>query len=156
MVVNYLDDNVVLARTNGQMLENLERVLSALRKGGLRINPTKTKLFQSEVTYLGHRVTANGIGMVPKYVDLLINWPVPTTKCALRAFLGKVQYYKKHLTDYSKIAAPLEKIKTGKHLVWTGDHLSAFEKLKAAFRAEKDSVRAYPVSYTHLTLPTKA
>ena len=37
----------------------------------------KTKLFQSEVEYLGHKISKGGVLMIPKYVQKIKDWPVP-------------------------------------------------------------------------------
>ena len=42
----------------------------------LRLN--KCHLFQPEVEYLGH-LSAQGIRMIPSYVDKILTWPLPMT-----------------------------------------------------------------------------
>ena len=44
---------------------------------GIKIQPCKTKLFQSEVEYLGHRISKGGVSMIPEYVQKIKDWPVP-------------------------------------------------------------------------------
>ena len=36
---------------------------------GIKIKPCKTKLFQSEVEYLGHKITKGGVSMIPEYMQ---------------------------------------------------------------------------------------
>ena len=36
---------------------------------GIKIQPCKTKLFQSEVEYLGHKISKGGVLMIPEYVQ---------------------------------------------------------------------------------------
>ena len=43
---------------------------------GIKIQPYKTKLFQSEVEYLGHKISHGGVSMIPEYVQRIKNWPV--------------------------------------------------------------------------------
>ena len=45
---------------------------------GIKIQPCKSKLFQSEVEYLGHKISKEGVEMIPEYVLQVTNWPVPT------------------------------------------------------------------------------
>ena len=36
---------------------------------GIKIKPCKIKLFQSEVEYLGHKISKGGVLMIPEYVQ---------------------------------------------------------------------------------------
>ena len=51
---------------------------------GIKIQPCKTKLFQSKVEHLGHKISKGGVSMIPEYTD----WPVPKTGKEVAIFLG--------------------------------------------------------------------
>lgn len=55
-----------------QHLERLREVLQKHREAGIKLNPTK-----KEVEFLGHRVSDEGISMVPEYVSRILEWPTP-------------------------------------------------------------------------------
>ena len=103
----YLDDTVVHSATLRQHYTHLDRVLAAMKKGGLKLQPGKCQLFRDRIQYLGHEVSAEGIQPVPDYVKVVEEWPMPTTRTAVRAFLGKIGYYRRFIKDYASIAAPL-------------------------------------------------
>ena len=46
------------------------------------------KLFQSEVEYLGHRITKGGVSMTPEHVQKIKVWPVPKSGKEVATFLG--------------------------------------------------------------------
>ena len=46
---------------------------------GIKIQPCKTKLFQSEMEYLGHKISKGGVSMIPEYVQKFKDLPVPTS-----------------------------------------------------------------------------
>jgi hypothetical protein len=71
----------------------LDRVLEAYEKAGLKLQPAKCQLFQREIEYLGHMVSAKGIAPVPGYVQVVKDWPMPTNRSEVRTFLGKTGYY---------------------------------------------------------------
>lgn len=50
----YVDDIIVVGRTESHHLHNLKSVFETLRKFDLKINPSKCKFLQPEVTFLGH------------------------------------------------------------------------------------------------------
>ena len=108
----YLDDTVVHSATLPQHYANLDRVLSAMKKAGLRLQPSKCQLFKDRIQYLGHEVSKDGIRPVPEYVEVVKTWPIPRTRTAVRGFLGKVGYYRRFIRNFAAIASPLyEKLK---------------------------------------------
>lgn len=53
----YLDDIIVYSENFDQHLAHLERVFQRLKDHGLKLQPKKCKLLQTEVQYLGHQVS---------------------------------------------------------------------------------------------------
>jgi hypothetical protein len=84
---------VSIARTWRVTMGAMRKVFDAYRRAGLKIQPSKCHLFQAEIEYLGHVISKDGISPVPKYVQVVQKWPLPTNKTKARSFLGKVGYY---------------------------------------------------------------
>ena len=61
----YLDDIIVLGRDFSGHLRNLHLVLQRIRDAGLKLQPAKCAFFQSEVKYLGHIVSQEGVAADP-------------------------------------------------------------------------------------------
>lgn len=59
----YVDDTVIIGRTFDEACSNTEAVLDRFRQANLKLKPTKTKLFQLRVKFLGHVVSKHGIEM---------------------------------------------------------------------------------------------
>ena len=74
----YLDDIIVFGNDFQDTMRNLELVLDRLRQANLKLKPKKCRVFQSEVSYLGHIVSQQGIQTDPKKVESIKNWPTPT------------------------------------------------------------------------------
>ena len=133
----FLDDVAVFSRSIDEHMEHLFNVLNAQRKAGLTLQPTKCQLFQHEINFLGHLISAEGIQTSPSLVNVIKDWPLPTSVKQLRTFLGKTGYYRKFIKDYSKIAAPLQSFikketSTKKHIdiTHTEDSRNSFKTLK--------------------------
>ncbi len=152
----YLDDTIVHSSTVAKHMVNLEKVLLAHREAGLKLQPSKCHLFQEKVEYLGHLVSAEGVGPVPDYVKAVKDWPLPKTKSEARTFLGKCGYYRRFIRNYSAIAGPWTDV-TGKG---TAEEertpLTVTPEMEAAFDFLKDSLLKAPVlAYPQFHNPSK-
>jgi len=103
----YLDDTVIHSKNLEEHYDALQLVLKAHCGAGLKLQPDKCQLFQNEIEYLGHVISGEGIKPMPKYQDVVRNWPVPKTRSQIRTFLGKVGYYRRFIQNYSHVAKPL-------------------------------------------------
>ena len=57
----YLDDIIIFARTQKELLERLDLILKRLHDFGLKVKPSKCVLFRTEIKFLGHLVNAAGV-----------------------------------------------------------------------------------------------
>ena len=76
-IIMYLDDIIVATTDEEEHLKDLEKVLRLHRHAGIKLKAKKTFLFQKSVSYLGFRVSEEGIRMQSEYVDRIVNWPNP-------------------------------------------------------------------------------
>ena len=55
-------DNIIVFFCNAEEHEiHLSKVFECLQKYGLTINPTKTELGQAQLSFLGHKISADGV-----------------------------------------------------------------------------------------------
>ena len=108
-VLCYLDDTAIHTKDIESHLTVLRDVFQAFRYAGLTISPEKAQLFQDEIQYLGHRISARGISVPPQYIKIITDWPMPTCLRTLRSFLGKCGYYRRFLNNYTQLISPLAK-----------------------------------------------
>ena len=50
------------------------------------------KLFSYETSFLGHKISKNGIKADDAKVDKILEWPIPTNLKEVQQFLGIVKY----------------------------------------------------------------
>ena len=81
----YLDDIVVICRTFNEHFKNLGEVLQRITAAGLNLSVKKCALFQKQVKYLGHLVTADGTR--------------PQNLHELCRFLGLCTYYRRFVPN---------------------------------------------------------
>ncbi|MCW4346603.1 MAG: pol polyprotein, partial [Candidatus Thiodiazotropha endolucinida] len=109
----YLDDIIIFSKTFEEHLEKLEAVFRRLQEHGLKLKPSKCELFHSQVVYLGHVVSREGIHTDPSKIEAVKSWPVPQCTKEVRKFLGFTGYYRRFIKGYATIARPLNDLLIG-------------------------------------------
>lgn len=151
----YLDDIIVLGKTFKDQLRNLEQVFQRLQGANLRLNPKKCNLFRSQVNYLGHVVSGDGIAVDPEKIRAVVEWPVPKDKHEIRSFLGLCTYYRRFVLGFADIAKPLTRLTEDKNsFVWDLSCRQAFEELKK--RLVNAPILSYPRPEGKFVLDTDA
>ncbi|CAL2229891.1 unnamed protein product [Prunus armeniaca] len=84
------------------------------------------------VDYLGHTISAAGVGVDRKKIQCIKTWPKPATVKGLRGFLGLAGYYRKFVKDFGLISKPLTDMLRKDGFVWSTEAEKAFETLKHA------------------------
>uniref|UniRef100_K7G546 ribonuclease H n=1 Tax=Pelodiscus sinensis TaxID=13735 RepID=K7G546_PELSI len=131
----YLDDVVVHSPNWDTHIEKVEAVLETLRRAGLTANPAKCTIGLAEAKYLGYIVGRGVVRPQLNKVDAIQNWPRPTRKKQVRAFLGLVGYYRRFIPNFASRACPLTNLTRarGPDIVkWTMETEEAFKDLKNA------------------------
>ena len=105
--LSYLGDIIVFARTQEELLERLRIVLNRLRQVGIKVKPSKCALFQKEIDFLGHLVSATGVDPLPDKLTAIRDWPTPHCLSDVLAFYGLASYYRRFVEDFATIAEPL-------------------------------------------------
>jgi len=102
-----------------------------LRAANLKVNCRKCKLFRRKVSFLGHVISQDGIEVQPEKTEAGNNWPVPKDLTELRSFLGLASYYRRFISDFSIVAAPLYLLtRKGQSFRWGDEQQQAFDELK--------------------------
>ena len=135
----YLDDVLVIGRSFEQHLENLEAVLEAICKAGLKLKPSKCHFAQSSVDFLGFTISDSGLAPDSKKVEAISRYPTPKDLTELRRFLGMASYYRRFISGFSDIASPLNRL-TQKDMPFVWD-----ENCENAFQTIKEQLMSSPV-----------
>ena len=86
--VIYLDDVIIFGHTEEEPLECLHIVFERFREFNLKLKPSKCSFFQSEIMYLAHHVSQQGILPSRDNVRAVEEFPMPETYTQVHAFCG--------------------------------------------------------------------
>ncbi|CAB4011839.1 Hypothetical predicted protein [Paramuricea clavata] len=113
---------------------------------GMTLNPDKCKFHVTEVTYLGHKLTGEGVQPDQTKIEAIINMPAPQDKLGVQRLLGMVNYLAKFIPAMSEITAPLREL-LNKQVPWhwTANHQAAFKKIKEILSTDR-VLRHYDVT----------
>jgi hypothetical protein len=130
-IIVFIDDILIFSQTEAEHEEHLRITLQTLRDHQLYAKFSKCEFWLSEVKFLGHVISGDGIAVDPSKVEAVTDWQQPTTVSEIRSFLGLAGYYRKFIQDFSRIATPLTRLtKKGVQFVWDSRCEEAFKCLK--------------------------
>ncbi|MCG8033309.1 MAG: DDE-type integrase/transposase/recombinase [Candidatus Thiodiazotropha taylori] len=155
VVIIYLDDLIIHARTFFEHLRKLDQVFTRLAEAGLKLKPSKCNLLQCEVLFLGHVISESGLKPDINKVKCIKEWAVPKNVHDVRSFCGFCSYYRRFIKNFSQRAAPINRLlEAGQPFDWNNQCQESFEDLKSALTGKE--VMAFPQDHDLFIVDTDA
>ena len=140
--VVYLDDILIYTVDDDPEThwEAVRKVLARLQEFKLFVNIKKCNFLATEVEFLGFIVSREGVTMDPRRIESITKWPEPKSIKDIQVFLGFTNFYRRFITRYTKVTAPLtEYLRTSdgrpkqNKITLSAEAREAFELLKRSF-----------------------
>lgn len=138
-VVNFIDDIVVYGSNDTEHNHRLKRVLEVLRENHILLNQGKCVFNVSNIEFLGHELSAQGVKPLDKYRKVIDDFREPSTVEEVQSFLGLINYVNKWIPDMATKSEPLRRLlclKLGKNAdiksQWGPEQNKSFQELKTA------------------------
>jgi hypothetical protein len=142
-VVVYLDDILVYSRNAADHLRDLKLVLDRLQAGNWYLKRKKCHFNAQSLKFLGHIVSADGVSPDPAKVQVLSDWPRPTTVKGVRSFLGLANFFRRYVHNHTRNCRRLHRLtKDGVPWEWGDAEQAAFDTVKGSLSA--DTLLAMP------------
>lgn len=159
-VFAYVDDILIASRSLTEHEKHISAVLQRLRDYGLTINLAKCEFAKTELKFLGHLITPNGIKPLPAKVQAILEIPKPAQAKNLKGFIATLNFYRRflpHATEYQrKLFSLIEgNVKNDKRaVIWTDETSTAFDECKR--QLANAATLAYPREGAPLSLMVDA
>ncbi|MEC9123562.1 MAG: RNase H-like domain-containing protein, partial [Verrucomicrobiota bacterium] len=105
-----------------------------LEEHGLVVKVEKCLFGVSEIDFLGHRVSCEGIRPLPTKVQAITKFPTPSTVKQLEQFIGMMNFYHVFIPKAAEVMKPLYQALSGtprpKDLEWSAELDQAFVQAK--------------------------
>jgi hypothetical protein len=126
-VVVFIDDILVYSKSKKEHEGHLHIVLQRLRDHQLYAKYNKCEFWLSEVLFLGHVISSEGIFVDPSKVWDVLEWKPPRTMHQVRNFLELAGYYHRFILNFSNIAKPItDLLKKDEKYVWNAERDEVF------------------------------
>ena len=100
-------NGIVLFSKNEEHLEHLRIIFQRLREAGLKLKRSKCDFMKTQIQYLGHLISSNGMQALPEKLGSIKNMPAPWSTKEVQQFLGLMGYYHKFVPWFSDFSRPL-------------------------------------------------
>lgn len=143
-VTAIVDDILIYGKTKEEHDTNLRAMLQRSRERGVKLNPEKSTICATEVSYFGHRITKDGIKPDPAKIAAVKDMEPPKDKGELETILGMINYLSKFAPGLSDVNAPMRHLlKDSSEFRWDAQQEEAFKKIKELLTQEPGPVLRY-------------
>lgn len=98
-VAVFIDDIIISGESEEEHINNIESVLKKLNSSGFKVKLEKCERYQDEVTYLGHRLCADGLKKTQEKIQAIKELRSPSNKTEVRSLMGLVNYYARYIPN---------------------------------------------------------
>ena len=128
---NILDDKIVHGKTQQEHDERLMKVLQMLKDNRFTVNTNKCEFNTSQLIFMGHKLSARGIGPAKVKVEAVVNTREPQNASEVKSFLGLVTYSARFIPNLATVSASLrELLRRDVKFEWGSRQQESFEQLK--------------------------
>ena len=108
--VAYLDDIIIFSKNEEEHLEYLRIIFQRLKEAGLKLKRSKCDFMKTQIQYLGHLISSDGIQPLPEKLESIKNMPAPWSTKEDQQFLGFAWYYLKFVPWFLDLSRPLTRL----------------------------------------------
>ena len=141
----YLDDVIIFSWTEEEYLTRLRAVFERFWEHGLKLKPSKCHFLRKEITFLGHKVSKEGMKLEDDGLKGIAEMAPPANYTEIRRFLGATGFFRHFIKNYARIAKPLNDLLEGEASKWKTQPVDLPPEVKEALNILKMKCMTAPV-----------
>ena len=150
----YLDDVIVFCRTEEDHLIWLRAVFEHFREHSLKLKPSKCHFLWTEITFLGHKVSQEGMKPGEEGLKSIAKMAPPQNYTEIWRFLGTTGFFQRFIKNYAHIVRPLNDLLEGEASKWKAQPVDLTPEAVEAFNLLKTKcVTALVLAFTSFEKP---
>ena len=103
----YLDIILIFSKSCEEHLQHLNAVFKKFKAGGLKIKLGKCQFLKTQLYYLGHRISADGLEPLPEKLKVIKNLAPTKNMDEAHQTLGLLGYYRSFTPAFADITIPI-------------------------------------------------
>ncbi|KAD6119694.1 hypothetical protein E3N88_10965 [Mikania micrantha] len=131
-ILVFFDDILVYSPNQQLHQQHLQTALHLLQEQSFYVKVTKCYFGQSQVPFMGHVITADGVQVKQDKIPAIVSWHIPVNVNVVCGFLGLTGHYRRFVRNDGILARPLTSLTKKEGFHWNKEALAAFETLKQA------------------------
>ena len=106
-VESFIDDLIIHTKTPEEHLALLERVFQRLSDFNIKLRREKCTFMQTEVEFLGHRISAGQVRPSMEKIKAITEFPMPKCVRDVQEVLGIANFFRSFVPNFSDLVKPL-------------------------------------------------
>ena len=103
----YIDGVLIFSKSWEEHLEHLNIVFNRLKSASLKIKFRKCQFFKIQLHYLGHKISADGLELLPEKLDAIKKLAPAKNVDEASQILGLLGYYQPFSLAFADITIPI-------------------------------------------------
>ena len=103
----YIDDVLIFSKSWEEHLQHLNTVFNRFKTAGLKIKLSKCQFFKTQLHYLGLKISADGLKLLPEKLVAIKNLAPAKNVDEAYQILGLLGYYRSFAPAFADITTPI-------------------------------------------------
>ena len=130
----YLDNVLIFSQSCEEHLQHLNAVFQKFKAAGLKIKLSTCQLLKTQLHYLGHKISADGLEPLPEKLEVIKNLAPSKNVDEACQVLGLLGYYRSFTPAFVDITIPITNLlKKNTPCVWSKECQDTLNYLKEIF-----------------------
>ena len=129
----YHDDILIYSNDLAQHKKDVRNIMETIRKGAMKLKPSKCEFHKTETEYLGFIINLEGVRADSVKTRAIERWEALKIVKDIQCFTGFLDLYRRFINGFNRIVRPLYQLTTKKgkdNWTWREKEQNSFNQMK--------------------------